>query len=200
MDTSEEEREYRMKHRMPAIIFAGGKSSRMGQDKALLPFGGFGTLAQYQYERLQKYFDEVYISTKDEKFDFKAPLIHDRYTVHSPLAGIVSVFETLKHDNVFILSVDAPFVDNSVITKLMEEDEAQYDTVIARTEDGLQPLCGIYKRSILTLAREQLQQNSHRLGYLLQQAKSHEVFFEDEMLFSNLNHLHEYEAACGQLT
>ncbi|MDP1784432.1 MAG: NTP transferase domain-containing protein, partial [Sulfuricurvum sp.] len=39
---------------LPCILFAGGKSSRMGSDKSLLPFGGYPTLAQYQYERLSK--------------------------------------------------------------------------------------------------------------------------------------------------
>jgi len=37
-----------------AIIFAGGKSSRMGRDKALLPFGGYDTLTEYQYRRLSQ--------------------------------------------------------------------------------------------------------------------------------------------------
>lgn len=39
---------------IPCVIFAGGKSSRMGEDKALLPFGNFKTLTQYQLTRLQK--------------------------------------------------------------------------------------------------------------------------------------------------
>jgi len=60
-----------------AIIFAGGKSSRMGRDKALLPFGGYDTLTEYQYRRLSKIFNRVYISTKNDKFNFNGQfLIH----------------------------------------------------------------------------------------------------------------------------
>jgi len=62
-----------------AIIFAGGKSSRMGRDKALLPFGEYSTLCEYQYQRLAKIFETVHISTKEAKFDFDAPLIYDLY-------------------------------------------------------------------------------------------------------------------------
>jgi molybdopterin-guanine dinucleotide biosynthesis protein A len=184
-----------MKYHMPAVIFAGGKSSRMGEDKALLPFGSFGTLAQYQYEKLKRYFEKVYISTKENKFDFKAELIHDRYEVHSPLAGIVSIFETLKEDEIFILSVDAPFVEKKVIGVLMKEEREGYDAVIAQTQSGLQPLCGIYKRSLIPLAEQELKENRHRLTHLLQHSKSKFVLFEEEDPFANLNHPHEYREA-----
>ena len=50
---------------IPLIIFAGGKSSRMGEDKALLPFGGYPTLTQFQYIKLRKNFQNIYISAKN---------------------------------------------------------------------------------------------------------------------------------------
>jgi len=48
------------------VILAGGKSSRMGEDKALLPFGYSPTLTQYQLKKFQDYFKDLYISTKDK--------------------------------------------------------------------------------------------------------------------------------------
>jgi len=189
-----------MKYQMPAVVFAGGKSSRMGEDKALLPFGGFSTLAQYQYERLKRYFEKVYLSAKEDKFDFEAALIRDNYGVSSPLAGIVSVFETLDAEEVFILSVDAPFINKGVIDTLMEEKRERYDAVIAKTSNGMQPLCGIYRRSLLPLAKAALQEERHRLTHLLKEGKCRSVVFEDESPFANLNHPHEYEAARRQLS
>jgi len=188
-----------MKYHIPAIIFAGGKSSRMGQDKALLPFAGYSTLAQYQYERLQALFEKVYLSAKEDKFDFPSLLITDRYEISSPLAGIVSIFETLEVDEVFILSVDAPFVGKEVIEKLLEVNREEVDAVIAKSPDGLQPLCGIYKRSLLSLARQHLKENRHRLGYLLQKTDSIFVNFEENAPFLNLNHPHQYKKALKQL-
>jgi molybdopterin-guanine dinucleotide biosynthesis protein A len=195
MDTSKTKREHRMKYHMPAVIFAGGKSSRMGEDKALLPFGGFSTLAQYQYEKFKRYFEKVYISTKENKFNFNAELIHDKYEVHSPLAGIVSIFDALQEDEIFILSVDAPFVEKKEIGVLMNENREGYDAVIAQTQSGLQPLCGIYKRSLIPLAEQELKENRHRLTHLLQQSRSKFVIFEEEEPFTNLNHPYEYREA-----
>jgi len=184
-----------MKYTIPAVIFAGGKSSRMGRDKALLPFAGFDSLAQYQYARLQKLFEKVYLSAKEEKFDFNAALIPDRYETSSPLSGILSIFETLDADDVFILSVDAPFVDEKVIGKLLEENEKEVDAVIAQSPGGLQPLCGIYKRSLLPLAQAYFRVDRHRLTQLLKEAKSKVVVFDKDEPFTNLNHPHEYEEA-----
>jgi len=184
-----------MKYAIPAVIFSGGKSSRMGRDKALLPFGGYASLSHYQYMRLQHYFSAVYLSAKEDKFDFEASLIYDRYALSSPLVAILSVFEILKADEVFVLSVDAPFVNGAVVRKLMEERQKGFDAVIARTPGGVQPLCGVYRRSLMPLAYRQLEEKRHRLTALLEKGSTHYVTFEDERPFLNVNHPHEYEAA-----
>jgi molybdopterin-guanine dinucleotide biosynthesis protein A len=183
-----------IKYNIPLIIFAGGKSSRMGQDKALLPFGGYDTLSQFQQERLSKLFKKVYISAKENKFDFEGTVIEDRYKESSPLVGIASVFETLKVDKVFILSVDAPFVSKEVIDKLMSENN-RFDVVIAKSKHGAEPLCGVYKRSVLPIAQANLKAGNHRLQSLLKKVETQFVPFEDYDLFLNLNHPHEYENA-----
>jgi len=184
-----------------AIIFAGGKSSRMGRDKALLPFGGYNTLCEYQYQRLAKIFETVHISTKEAKFDFDAPLIYDLYPQSSPLVGLISIFETIESDECFILSVDAPFVDEQVIKRLYKQsEESLADAIIAQSPGGNQPLCGIYRRSILPYAKEFIAQENHKLNALLRRADTTFVLFEDEAPFDNLNHPHEYEKALLQIT
>ncbi len=184
-----------MRESIPAVIFAGGKSSRMGQDKATLPFGGYDTLAQYQYEKLKKIFKDVYIGSKTEKFDFDAPLILDRYGASSPMAGLVSVFETLETaDAIFVLSVDAPFVNEAVISKLLCADEHS-DAVIARCCQKVQPLCGLYRRSCLPHAKATLEADKHKMGILLEELDTYYVDFEENEAFLNLNHPKEYESA-----
>ena len=179
-----------------AVIFAGGKSSRMGEDKALLPFGKHKTLTAYQYEKLKKVFRTVSISAKENKFDFDCPIIIDIYKESSPLVGILSIFETIKEiDEVFILSVDAPFVDNTIIKQIMGKSTSSADVIVAKSPNGIQPLCGLYKRSILTLAHKQYEKNNHKLQDLLAIVKAETVIFEENKPFTNLNHPKEYEEA-----
>lgn len=191
------------KFQLPCIIFAGGKSSRMGSDKSLLPFGGCDSLAQYQFERLRPFFDRVYISAKESnKFEFTADIIPDivETGIFAPTAGFVSVFEHLSDERVFVLSVDTPFVDEAVIEKLLDADSEELDAVIAETASGSHPMCGIYHRSLLREFKTMLAEDNHRLGMLLKKRKVRLVTFDDEATFANLNHPHEYEAALSRLS
>jgi len=184
-----------MTRKRSAVIFAGGKSSRMGEDKSLLPFGNYPTLVQYQHTKLSKIFDKVYISAKEDKFDFECHVIKDTLQETSPLVGLISIFETLNADEVFILSVDAPFVDEEIIDSLFEHDQTMLDVIVAESPSGIQPLCGIYKRSILPLAYKQIEMGNHRLGDLLRLAHTRFVWFEKDTPFTNLNHPEEYQEA-----
>lgn len=180
---------------LSAVIFAGGKSSRMGEDKALLPFAQFKTLSEFQYSRLSKLFTHVYLSAKEHKFDFDCAVIEDIYEAHSPLVGIISIFETLPVEEVFILSVDAPFVERNIIEKILNADKNDLDVLVAQSPSGVQPLCGLYKKSILPFAQRQLEKNNHRLGDLLRCANTRYVQFDEDLSFTNLNHPQEYQEA-----
>lgn len=59
------------------VILAGGKSSRMGRDKTLLPFGGFATLTHYGAHKFGRIFERVFVSSKFEKFDPSLPIVKD---------------------------------------------------------------------------------------------------------------------------
>ncbi|CAA6821976.1 MAG: Molybdenum cofactor guanylyltransferase [uncultured Sulfurovum sp.] len=178
-----------------AVIIAGGKSSRMLQDKALLPFGGFSSLAQFQYERLNKLFSKVYISSKEDKFTFHIEMIEDVNQVSSPLVALVSIFETLEINEVFVLSVDAPFVDEGVIKKLYEARTSTADVTVAVSAHGLEPLCAIYNRSFVAKAKIAVEKNQHRLQTLFDDLEIKKVVFEEEEKFMNLNYPKEYAEA-----
>jgi molybdopterin-guanine dinucleotide biosynthesis protein A len=187
---------------IPCVIFAGGKSSRMGEDKSLLPFGGFNTLTEFQLSRLHKIFKNVYISCKEKsKFNFRADFIEDIKTssTYAPTAGFVAVFEYLTCDKFFVLSVDTPFVCKNEIEQLINADKSICDATIAKTASGMQPMCGIYNRSISEKFNQMFKEENHKLGYLLKNSKTVFVDFEDEKPFLNLNHPHEYQEALSLL-
>jgi len=183
---------------IPCVIFAGGKSSRMGRDKSLLPFGDEDTLTQFQLSRLSKLFKTVYISCKDKsKFDFQASFIEDIKTdsIYAPTTGFVSIFKELDDESFFALSVDSPFVGEDEIQKLISADKVESDATIAKTEFGMQPMCGIYHRSLESKFSKMVQEDNHKLGYLLKSSKTTFVNFTDDKPFLNLNHPDENQKA-----
>ena len=184
--------------KIPCVIFAGGKSSRMGEDKALLPFGGFDTLTEFQLTRLKKIFKTVYISCKSkEKFHFSASYIEDVKTenLYAPTAGFLAIFETLQTKSFFALSVDAPFVDAKTIKTLIDADTPDLDACIAKTDFGVQPMCGVYHSSLHLSFTQMVKQNNHKLGFLLKNSHTKYIHFKDETPFLNLNNQQEYKEA-----
>jgi len=188
---------------IPCIIFAGGKSSRMGRDKALLPFGKFSTLIEFQVDKLSKIFSNIYISCKNKNkfenlFDNKnIEFIEDKIDkeLFAPTAGFISIYDTLKTNRFFILSVDSPFVNFKEIMKILEFDIDENDATIAKTPYGIQTMCGIYHRSLEKKFNQMLDDDNHKLGYLLKSSNVKYVEFEDDKVFLNLNHPQEYEEA-----
>jgi molybdopterin-guanine dinucleotide biosynthesis protein A len=184
---------------IPCIIFAGGKSSRMGEDKSLLPFGSFSTLTEFQLQKCKKLFKKVYISTKDpQKFNFEASFIVDRYDIFAPTSGFLSIYETIKTDSFFVLGVDMPFVDDNVISKIISKDEPKKDATLAKTSNGIESLCGIYHRSLEQKFYEMLQNDNHKLRYMLKNSNINTIEFDDSY-FLNLNTPNDYKKALSWL-
>ena len=169
----------------------------MGRDKSLLPFKGYKSLAQYQYERLKKIFNEVYISTKEDKFDFKANLILDENKIFAPTIAFEKIFA--KFDSFFAISVDVPFIDEEVIKKLVKayRQNKTCDAIIAKTSLP-HPLIGIYQKSILPKIKQEIQKENYKLNYILKISNTLFVEFEDEEKFFNMNYQKDYKKALNQ--
>ena len=181
---------------LPCVIVAGGKSSRMGSDKSLLPFGSSQTLTQYQLDKHKNNFVSLHVSCKTkEKFDFKASFIEDtkEFDEYSPLIALYSILK--KFDTpVCILSVDTPFVTLEVYEKLFTCKD-DYAVVIAKSPYGSHQLCAIYSPSILPILKKHIEANNHKIRNLLDKVKTKYVDFVSDETFSNLNCPEEYEKA-----
>jgi len=181
----------------PCILFAGGKSSRMGRDKTLMDFGG-KVLVQYQYERLKNIFKNVYISTKSDKFPFKAPLLIDKHKEYVPTPALVQALK--EFGEIFVLSADAPFIDKDIIEELFKKAKKypQKMAIVAKTS-FIHPLIGIYRPSFLPLLEKAIKNREYKLQYLLHQADTLFVSFEDETKFLNLNYPQEFQEALKKI-
>ncbi|RXJ92174.1 molybdenum cofactor guanylyltransferase [Malaciobacter molluscorum] len=178
---------------IPCVILCGGKSSRMKEDKSLLPFANKSSLVKYQYDRLKIYFDEIYLSSKENKFDFNADLLLEESNIFSPIVALDNIFNKLKSKKVFIITVDTPLVDISSIQKIIEKSDS-YDITVAKTQ-RIHSLCGVFSNSIKLLTKKMLKDDFHKVGYLLDNSNTKIVEFDCDNEFINLNRPEDYKKA-----
>ncbi len=171
-----------------AVILAGGKSSRMGEDKALMPFGGCNSMAEYQYRRLKKIFKNVYISAKDNKFNFDAKIILDRYKQSSPMVAIASILEELQED-FFLISVDMPMLSLEAIKNLKEAyyENPGYDIYVLTCNNNYEPTATIYTKNSLSLVKKCLRNDTHKLKTLLNLSNKLPIKWDNCQEFININ-------------
>lgn len=159
----------------------------MGEDKSLLPFGGFSTLTQFQFSRLTPLFQSVHVNAKEDKFNAQFPLIKDISSdVYSPMVALFSILSNFKNSYVFCLSVDTPFVGLNEIGKLYKNLE-NYDAIIPQCDGTRHPLCGFYHTRIAPKILELIEKDIHKIGALLNQIDTLHVEFENGESFYNLN-------------
>jgi len=178
---------------LQCVILCGGKSSRMGDDKALLPFENYNTLAHFQVERLKPHFKSVQLSSKTNKFDFPCDIIYDKEEISSPMIALKTILSALKDEKVFIMTVDTPFVSLETMGKLYASSK-NFDITVAQTL-RTHNLCGVFSKSILGKVVEMVDDDFHKIGALLKRVNTSYVKFDDENEFLNLNTPDEYKLA-----
>lgn len=183
-----------MIEKIPCIILSGGKSSRMGEDKSLLPFANDKTLIEYQHKKLSQIFQNVYISSKVDKFDFPCKIIYDQSEIYSPMVALQSILQTLKDEKVFIVTVDTPFLEESTITQIISlSSKNQFDVTICKDLNKTHNLIGVFSKKILQQIDAMLDDNNHKINTLLtQKIKLQIISFEENLQFANINTKEDY--------
>ncbi len=167
----------------------------MGKDKSLLPFDKFGTLIEYQYNKLSQIFSKVYISSKTNKFNFKADLILDTTTkTSSPMIALKSILEKINYSQVFIITVDTPLVCNSTIHTLIN-NSSDFDITVAQDNNKVHNLCGIFSTTQLNTINSYILEDMHKINHLIQQSNSQYINFENSNQFININTADDYKKA-----
>jgi len=178
---------------IPCVILSGGASRRMGQDKSLLPFKKFDTLIEYQYSKLSKIFNTIFISSKNNKFNFDAQLLIDEsQEIYSPMIALKSILSNIEDDKVFITTVDVPFIEIDTFKELVLQS-TQYDITIAKDSSNTHNLCGVFSKSLLPIIENLLSDDIHKINTLIKSSKNYkEILFSNDDQFANINTKDEY--------
>ena len=148
---------------MNAVILVGGKSSRMGTNKAFLELKG-KTFIELQIELLREMFDEISISanTPSEYEYLNLPIFKDIYPGKGPLGGIYTSLINSSSLHTFMLACDMPFVGPELI-KHLKDLTKEYDVVIPKSENGLEPLHAFYSKNCIEPIKRELDENNLRI-------------------------------------
>ena len=172
----------------------------MGEDKSLLPFFSSKTLTQFQYQRLKPYFKNIYLSSKVNKFDFITEnelILDENKDVFSPILALNTIFDKLKDQKIFIITVDTPFVSIDSISKLISESK-DVDICIAQTEKT-HNLCGVFSSTISLTIKTMIENDIHKIAYLINKNKNKILKFPNNSEFLNINNKEEYEESLNYI-
>ena len=140
-----------------AALLAGGKSRRMGRDKALLPVAGHACLWQRQLAELEELAPQRIFWSGHARPGLPAQVtvVADTVADAGPLAGISACLEVLEDDLLLVLPVDLPRMNAGFLRRLLLACSPGRGAVPHR--DGrFEPLAAVYPQAMLRLAREHL--------------------------------------------
>lgn len=199
--------DYKQEH-VSAVILAGGLSSRMGSDKALLRFDN-ETMLERIVRVVEPMVGNIVIMLSKTlalpsnlKFDQqKIQIGRDRKKEQGPLQGIADACSLLQENTgyVFVLSCDLPFISNKWLQKLFDEirQDKSIDAVCSQQDGYLNPLIAVYKFTALNKAQSLLHQGKRSCLALLDnccviplEATGNELRW-----ISNINTPEEYQLA-----
>jgi len=177
-----------------AFVLAGGKSTRMGTDKAFVLLDGRTLLAR-MLEVARSLAPQVVIVGDSAKFSAFAPVVGDVFPGCGPLGGIHAALRASETDLNLILAVDIPFISPALVNYLLSRARNSDATVtLPRAAGGLQPLCAVYRRGFANLAEAALREGKNKIDALFDKA-SMLIISEQEIehagfspvVFRNLN-------------
>lgn len=179
---------------LAAFVLAGGKSVRMGRDKALLDWQGQTLLAR-ALALANSIASPARIVGDASKFTQFAEVFEDVYRDQGPLAGIHAALTGSPAELNLVLAVDAPFVEIGFLEYLVAQASGCAALVtVPHAAGGWQPLCAVYRRQFAAIAERALQAGRNRIDSLfagldiraISQAEIVKEGFSESM-FRNLN-------------
>jgi molybdenum cofactor guanylyltransferase len=187
------------------VIQAGGKSNRMGQNKALMPFLGEPLLARVA-RRLEGLGDELWVASNwgEELAALQLPVKADCFPDLGALGGLLTALSEARFSLVVVVACDMPFLHSGLLRaqiELLETDSV--DVVIPRLPEGYEPFHAVYrKETCLPAVERAIRAGQRRMVSWLDTVRVRELLAEEMRVvdaelrsFMNINDPVEFAAA-----
>lgn len=177
-----------------AIVLAGGRSTRMkGADKSMLPVRGV-PMIMHIVKQLEPYFPEIIIGAADtNKYGFLGHrIVTDLKENCGPLMGIYSCLLASGTDLNFVTACDIPDINISFIRKMLDLAEGSDIIMPVSGNDHFEPLYAVYRRSVIPVAAELIEEDKLKLSQLFKKVKTRFISFDGSDWYHNINFLDDY--------
>ncbi len=183
-----------------AFILAGGRSTRMGSDKALLTLGK-QTLLERALHTAAAVANTVFIVGPRERYARYGDVVEDIFPDCGPLGGIHAAVCMTRTELNLMLSVDTPLISSDFLAWLLEQARASSEwIVVPEVLGGLQPLGAVYRRRLRPLVEQALRKGDYKIDHLFTSAPTRYISEAEilaagysPMVFRNVNTFEEYE-------
>ena len=182
-----------MDQTLSGIVLAGGKSSRMGRDKAFITVRG-KTLLQRQVDKLRAVgIEDIMISGRES--ENLGRYVPDVYPDLGPLGGLHACLKSATGEACVVISVDTPMIPTFALNLLIGAFQGSgYDAAVMENDDIIQPMIGVYSVSVLPAIDEMLQNGDSDIMGLLKKINTLYVpFMGDERLLEGCDTPEELE-------
>jgi molybdenum cofactor guanylyltransferase len=190
--------------KLSVAIIAGGKSSRMGTDKAFVQLAN-KPLIQHVIERTANLGqDETLLITNqpDTYAHLNLPMFTDVHPDKGSLGGIYTALTYAKNPYTLVVACDMPFINDKLIRFMMSQLTNSIDIVVPRVDGYPQGLHAIYNKTCLVPIKEQLEANRLKIIRFYDRVKvryldetDYETYDPEYQSFTNLNTPEELDEA-----
>jgi molybdopterin-guanine dinucleotide biosynthesis protein A len=139
-------------------VLAGGRSSRMGQDKALLPWKGSTLIQSVAREVFDAAGNVMLIGAPERYGNLGFPVIPDKIAGCGPLSGLHAALRTTSAEWNVLVACDMPGVKSQLLKELLRAAEVSgANALVPSTPAGLEPLCAVYHVRLLSAVESAIQ-------------------------------------------
>jgi molybdopterin-guanine dinucleotide biosynthesis protein A len=189
------------KKQITAIILAGGKSSRMGKNKAMLKLGN-KTLIETICDTVKpKVKNIIIITNTPQEYEFlNYPKFKDVRKKSCPLVGIYTGLLKSETFLNLVIACDLPFISSNFV-EFLTENGTDHDVFAIEDEKGIEPLCAIYSKNCIPFIEKSLNDGEFRVTDFYKNVNAKIVKFESKenfynsKIFFNVNTPEEFEKA-----
>lgn len=180
------------------IILAGGKSSRMGQDKGFLSLGvdSFAkSLVEVAKSITSNVFISVSIANSHRYTEFGVPLVVDEFEEKGPIGGITSVLKKVKTPWFGLVTIDTPFVTNTTFKDFWSNREGR-EAVMYSFNERIHPLVALYHSSTIEKWQNAMKEGRLKVTALVELFELKTIELPDNRVqeLKNINTPQDYQA------